>query len=618
MALSNLSTLLQDVSKQYSLSNVLGEIPVLHFYSELNICPECETILKTQKVKQRTVFTISYSEIVVKEHIKECKKCNQKYYSSELLNLVQKHCNYSYDCIVEVGKLRYLEKRQISEIEEIFINRYDLQISYTQIRRLCYKFLYFLGLFHYSSSDKIIGAIALNGGYILYLDSTCEGHAPHLLTCIDGVTGFILYSCKIKSENKADLEKCLNIVKEIFGLPLCIVHDMGSGINAACDKVFFGVMRIICHFHLLRDIGKDLLSENYRKIQKRLSSLKIAANVRYQTKALEKIAGGIEKAEYFFHNLQQADILDINDKLVGMLYGYLLDLKYYNCNSDGYGFPFDTPKLAYYERVVEIYDEMEEVENMWMFSEEIKEKSHFNKIKNILQEVVQDNDLQIYDAKIEPEITHFTDLRTIMRIAPKGDKKGLNDEGRITTKTQLKKAEKELKEYTEKLQNKIVDIPDNEDNTIPEEKKKISGVIKQLDKYWDKIFTEPITVKIGDTEKEIIPHRTNNISEQFYRKIKHLLRRLHGRPRVTKDLGYLPEELALIENLKNENYVKLLLGNFDNLPIEFAKMDIAKKKLPFEKNELNLHVSQKIKKRLKNFNPLQALKDKQKSDNLKI
>ena len=133
-------------------------------------------------------------------------------------------------------------------------------------------------------------------------------------------------------------------------------------------------------------------------------------------------------------------------------------------------------------------------------------------------------------------------------------------------------------------------------------------MIKQLEKYWDKIFTKPIKVKIGEDEKEIIPHRTNNTSEQFYRKIKHLLRRLHGRPRVTKDLGYLPEELMLIENLKNEKYVKLLLGDVDNLSKEFAKLDIEKIELPFEKNELNLHVPQKITKKLKKYNPLQIIK----------
>ena len=608
MALANLSALLQDVNKQYSLSNVLGKIPVLHFHSKLNICPECGTVLSTQKVKQRTVFTKEYSEIIVKEHIKQCQKCNKKYFSSELLKLVQKHCNYSYDCIVEVGKLRYIKKRQISEIQEIFNNRYDLQISYTQIRRLCYKFLYYLGRFHYSSKNKINKAISLNGGYILYIDSTCEGQAPHLLTCIDGITGFVLYSCKIKSENKADLEKCFNIVKEIFGLPLCIVHDMGSGINTACDIVFPAVMRIICHFHLLRDIGKDLLSENYRKIQKCLSNLKIYANVRYQTKALEKLAGGIEKAEYFFNNFEQGDILYNNERLIGILYGYLLDLKYYNRNSDAYGFPFDTPKLAYYKRAVEIYNELTEIDKNPIFTKETKEKSRFYKIKNTLQEVTEDVDLQIYAETIEPEINCFTDLRKIMRIAPKGDKKGLNDESKISTETQLKKAEKDLKEYINELQNMIDDKSDNVDNTEKEVNKKITGVVKQLKKYWDKIFTGTIKVKIGDTEKEIIPHRTNNISEQFYRKIKHLLRRLHGRPRVTKDLGYLPEELVLIENLKNEKYVKLLLGDFDKLSNEFAKLDIEKIELPFEKNELNLHVPQKITKKLKKYNPIQIIK----------
>jgi hypothetical protein len=44
-------------------------------------------------------------------------------------------------------------------------------------------------------------------GYILYVDSSCEGRALHLLTCIDGNSGFVLYSQKMASENQADLEK---------------------------------------------------------------------------------------------------------------------------------------------------------------------------------------------------------------------------------------------------------------------------------------------------------------------------------------------------------------------------------------------------------------------------
>ncbi|MCK5678031.1 MAG: hypothetical protein KAH72_06110 [Flavobacteriaceae bacterium] len=598
-----MQTLLQNITESYCLSNVLREIPVLHFYSELSICKVCGAVLKTEKVKQRTVYTKVYSKITIKEHVKKCPTCNKKYFSDRLLNLVKKHCNYAYDCIAEVGRLRYIEKRQISEIQEIFNTIYDLQISYTEIRRLSYQFLYYLGRFHYSSKTKINKTISLNGGYVLYIDSTCEGQAPHLLTCIDGITGFVLYSCKIKSENKTDLERCFKTVREIFGSPVCIVHDMGTGINTACDIVFEGVMRVICHFHLLRDIGKDLLLENYRKIQKCLSNKEIYASIRYQTKALEKLAGGVEKAEHLFDNFEQAANLDNSDNLeilIGMLYGYLLDLKYHNRNSDGYGFPFDMPKLAYYKRLIEIYNELSEIDKKHEFTKEIKKKSRFYKIKNVLQEITKDIDLQTHTQNIEPEINYFNDLRKIMRIAPPGDKKGLNDESKITTVSQLNKAETDLRIYIDTLQNKIGD--NKEDN------KKITGVIKQLEKYWSKIFTKPIKVKIGEDEKEIIPHRTNNISEQFYRKIKHLLRRLHGRPRVTKDLGYLPEELVLVENLKNETYVKLLFGNFENLSEKFARLDIDKIELPFEKNELNLNISQKIIKKLKKYNPIPIIK----------
>ncbi len=44
-----------------------------------------------------------------------------------------------------------------------------------------------------------------------------------------------------------------------------------------------------------------------------------------------------------------------------------------------------------------------------------------------------------------------------MRIAPAGAKNGLNEESKITTKSELNKAEKKLKKYIEKLQTEIDD-----------------------------------------------------------------------------------------------------------------------------------------------------------------
>ncbi len=75
---------------------------------------------------------------------------------------------------------------------------------------------------------------------------------------------------------------------------------MSNASNKALDIVFKGVIGVICHFHLLRDIGNDLLKDLYRGLQKTLSKHAIYAGIRYQTLALEKSAGSRKKAENLF------------------------------------------------------------------------------------------------------------------------------------------------------------------------------------------------------------------------------------------------------------------------------------------------------------------------------
>ncbi|MCD4697947.1 MAG: hypothetical protein K8S16_17120, partial [Bacteroidales bacterium] len=154
--------------------------------------------------------------------------------------------------------------------------------------------------------------------------------------------------------------------------------------------------------------------------------------------------------------------------------------------------------------------------------------------------------------------------------------------------------------------SKFVQILNSE---VQKEKTQInfSPLTKQLEKYWDKIFVKPIIIKTYRGEEIIIPNRTNNICEQYYRSLKQLFRRLHGRKNVEKDLKYLPEEIALIGNLKNKQYIQKLLGNIDNLNIEFAKIDQQNLKLPFERKQLDVSVSQKLFKTVTNLKPLNCI-----------
>ena len=585
--------LLKEINNSHTLNKVIGNIPVLNFCNDTSTCVECGIGLIVEKVKSRVVYTVAYGRIDARETIKLCPACRAKYRSRELPQIVKSGSNYSYDCIVEAGILRYEEKRQIVEIQDIFQSKYHLSVSATQVRRMTYSYLDYLGRLHYSSAEKINATMDSQGGYILHVDSTCEGHAPHLLTCLDGISGFVLYSQKIQSENATSLQISFEKVKKLFGTPLCSVHDMGRGIISALDLVFVAVIHVICHFHLLRDIGKDLLQELYRKVQKVLSNKEIYAEIRYQTQALEKAAGGKQLAEQLFYQVARQDKLTSKEFLLGTLYGYLLNLKSHENKGEGYGFPFDRPKVQYYKQICSIYNELLQIDDLPDFDVDIKKTTRFYKVKEV-------RELKQTIKELDTQIGYFDQLRDIMRIALPESKNGLNDEGKISSEKELNSMEKELTGYIKTLKVKI--------EKEPRGKEKLQGVIRQLEKYWDKIFASPIKVTVEGKEKTIFPHRTNNQSEQFYRKLKHLFRRLHGRPSVSKDIDYLPEEIALIENLKNQDYVKIVLTSIDNLAFEFAKLDILKIELPFEKDDLNLKVSQKLIRTLERFEPLKTIK----------
>lgn len=587
---------LEEVRNANTLSSVLSQIAIIYFYNEAVACPYCRVRLLIQKVKTRTIYSVGYGKIIIKEYVHDYPCCEQVFAADEVAKLVKKGCNYSYDCLVEAGKLRYLEKRQIEEIRHIFHQNYHIPISTTQVRRLCYQFLLYLGKFHYLNVTRINQSIAKRGGYILHIDSTCEGRKPHLLTCLDGLSGYVLYSKKISGENEAELTIAFQRVKMLFDIPLCIVHDMGIGINKAAALVFSGIPQVICHFHLLRDIGKDLFEAEYRKLQQELSRKKIYARLRYQLKTQEELIGNKKEAQQLFLGLKSQNELSPLQLMQGILYGYLLALKSHENTGDGYGVPFDRPKVHYYYKIIEVYEQIEQLE-LKKFCWEDKEKSRLYQTKDVLRKVVNDKSLRRIVKTLEKKMTLFDELRQIMRIALPDEKNGLNDSAKIENPSELDEMEKKLTTYVNKLKRVA--------NKNPLESKQVTGVIKQLEKYWDKIFAKPIKIKKGNNEKIIIPQRTNNLSEQFYRRLKQLFRRLHGRRHVGKDLLFLPEEIALIENLKNKNYINDLLGSLDRLAEEFAQLDIDSVEMPFEKEEIDPFVPQKIINALKTFKPME-------------
>lgn len=121
----------------------------------------------------------------------------------------------------------------------------------------------------------------------------------------------------------------------------------------------------------------------YQRIKKVLSDKKIYADIRCQVEAIEKQTGGREAARNLFFRYDKSE-QGSYDQLTGMLYGFLLELKSWENNGDGYGFPFDRPKFASYKNLKLIYGQMTETERLSFFGQEVLKKCKFHKIKQAI------------------------------------------------------------------------------------------------------------------------------------------------------------------------------------------------------------------------------------------
>ena len=147
-----------------------------------------------------------------------------------------------------------------------------------------------------------------------------------------------------------------------------------------------------------------------------------------------------------------------------------------------------------------------------------------------------------------------------MRITDESSKKGLNDEG----DKDIKSIEKEMKKIIKEL----------------EKDKKFKGsqkgkkFFKQINKYWDKLFADPILIETETGTQEIIPQRTNNIMEQIFRELTRSNKRKTGDASIAQTIKGIVADTPLIRNLKDEKYMKMILGEKEKIEEVFAAIDV--------------------------------------------
>jgi hypothetical protein len=439
--------------------------------------------LKVQKTHVRRVSTLHVGPFRARETTLACARCERTYRCEELQRLVPPGATFGYDVLVYVGKALFLRYRNEAEVVTELAQK-NVRISPREVSLLGMKFIVYLALAHRRRAPALAADMRLRGGYICHLDATCEGRDPFLMSSIDSLSDIVLGNVKLPAEDEANIVPFLTRIKQAFGIPLALVHDMGKGILKAVARVFPGVPDFICHFHFLRDIGKDFLGAEYDTLRKRLSHHGISATLRYRAKQFKReMDANPAMIAALHHSMENATLPPeafASAPVVGAytLIQWALRGK---TEGDGYGFPFDRPHLTFAQRLQRLNAEVETIKDIHLRGQ-WRDNIPYFKIHLALQPIMKDRTLWKTVTALETKITVFEKLRKALRIALPSGTHGLNDEGRAG---HIRTIEKRVQAFRAWLTRR---------KDYPQDRAAVK-MIEQIDKYWRKLFADPITVQ---------------------------------------------------------------------------------------------------------------------------
>lgn len=549
-----LKSCLELLTRETSVAALFPSTPVIPFYCETETCCS-QKKFTVAKTRQKTVQSLA-GPFIAHETLLECEICSKVYSSQELLRLVPERCNVSYDVLVFVGMEILLKHRTIQEVLDQLSDR-NVRISKSEVGYLVRKFVLYLAVAHQRATPRINQAMTLSGGYILHLDAAHEADAPVLFTGIDSLSKMVLANVKMPSESSDHIAPFLRKLRENYGEPLACVHDMSKGICKAVKDELPGVPDYICHYHFLADIGKDLLEPSYRSL--RICLRNHSASTRLNSLAREtkkELAAKNQKSSLLAKAIGKA-FKPESPELVeeALIYSLSLWILKGKNTGNGYRFPFDRPLLEFAERVLQMKANMSEMKAS--AGDQNFSGKFIKKFEKIVFDVVEDQELTKAVRELKWRSRIFDHLRAAMRFALPNGSDGLNEKG-ADVDMQV------IKDSVSKFKNQIKENPKLSSDRL------IGNMLEQIDKYGEKLFAAPLIVNTPAGKVAIIPQRTNNILEQFFRKMRRGYRRRTGNDCMRREFRSMLADTPLIKNLENSKYLEILLNGKQGLEELFA------------------------------------------------
>ena len=556
---------LHQVAFHLSTRNLFVHRPTLYFKPVRRVCT-CGKRLSVRKTYCRSLASLPVGEFHA--HITQliCWPCKKIYESEELQTIAPPSGQFGFDVMVFVGEALFVRSLNGQQIQHELGER-NIRICRREIDHLGRRFIVYLALAHEHGQDQLKALMRSHGGYILHLDGTCEGDSPHLITSIDELSKIVLGNVKLPSENADQLIRFLRSIKQAYGEPVAMVHDMGAAILKAVKAVFPKTPDYICHFHFLKDIGKDLCGHDYSTIRRHLKTHAIRHHLRQTAKRLKQAIDADPNARHCLNEyLASKPPHETPMRLMPLVMVYLIICWVVEAKhaSHGFGFPFDRPHFDFYRRVQEAYPDLQRLKPQMADHASLLSLAPINK-------VLTDQALVTTVHRMHDKLRIFDQLRQAMRIAQPERGDGLNDGGDpdITT---IKARVTEFRHLENIKQLAATHIT-------------YRKMLQQIDKYWDKLFADPIQVDTPTGTVALQPQRTNNLLEQFFRDFKRSDRKRSGEQALTKTLNTMMAQTPLVKNLEKPQYLEAILKGKASLAERFAEIDIVQVRKVFAETQ---------------------------------
>jgi hypothetical protein len=492
----------------------------------------------------------------------------RSYRTKALAKVVGRSRRYAYDVMSYIGISRFLQGRQIKEICADLRKDYHIPLSASQAGRLSEEFLIRLSCLHTSYRLHLKRLIENRGGYVLHIDTSCEDKSSAVLVGLDGGTGWVLVSEKIPSERKEFIVPALKQLNRAFGPPRSIMRDMGKAMANAATTVFPGIPQRICHFHFLKDVGKDILKEDYQSLR----SLMIKQKVAPQLNALRRdLLGPLKKHKPDPQVLE--DLLSGRRRMTRQIYRsvdvllvvIMIDwILNYPQDGSGLGFPFDHSYPYFYARCRRAYNLVLKLQarvSSTVFKDAKLDTLVFSLAK-VCEPAYEDAEtLKSLNDTYAAKLSQFNKLRHVMRFYC-DSKAPLSQELGFASIEEFREANKSLKKFLREKKRQL------RNDRHPARQAALKIVIEHLDKHWDYLTVQ--TKPAGKSSE-----RTNNAQERMYRSVKARMRRITGKKDVSREFDRLGAHIPLVQNLENPSYVKAVLGSIEHLPEALADLDPA-------------------------------------------